>query len=201
MSSTSFWSLEYLMGQWRPTVGDPTFMGWFTVGSYFGCAILAAMMVLVNRKRDRDFLFFWSTISLLMILLGVNKQLDLQSLFTEVGRQIARAQGWMGHRRTVQFWFIVFFGTTAVGILLFLMMIMRDLFRRFWLAFVGLFFLLGFIIIKAFSFHHFDEILGFRVFELKMNWVLELTGIYLIFLAEFKEILTQAVLMKKIRAT
>jgi len=201
MNITSFWSLEYLMGEWRPTIGDPTFMGWLTVGSYFGCAILGAIIVFVNRKRDRGFLFFWSTISLLMILLGINKQLDLQSLLTEVGRQIARAQGWMGDRRIVQFWFIVCFGITAVGIFLLFVIIIKDLFRRFALAFVGIFFLLGFIIIRASSFHHFQEFLGFRFFELKMNWVLELTGIYLIFLAEFKEMFTEIVLLRKITST
>jgi hypothetical protein len=200
MNITSFWSLEYLMGKWRPTIGDPSFMGWFTVGSYFGCAILGVLIGLINRKGDREFIFFWSMISLLMILLGINKQLDLQSLLTEVGRQIARAQGWMDHRGIVQFWFIVAFGTTAMGAFVLFVMIMRDLFRRFALAFTGLFFLLSFIIIRASSFHHFDEMLGFKFFEFKMNWLLELTGIYLIFIAEFKELFIEIVLLRKIRA-
>jgi hypothetical protein len=77
---------------------------------------------------------------------------------------------------------------------------MKDFFKRFSLAFVGLFFLLSFIIVRACSFHHFDEVLGFRFFELKMNWLLELPGIYLIFLAEFKEIFTEIVLWKKMTA-
>lgn len=200
MNIVSLWSLEYLMGRWRPTIGDPTFMGWFTVGSYFGCAIFGAIIVLINRKADKRSFFFWSMISLLMILLGINKQLDLQSLFTEVGRQIARAQGWMDHRRIVQFWFIVTFGTTVMGAFLLFVIIMRDLFRRFKLAFTGLFFLLSFIIIRASSFHHFDEIIGFKFFELKMNWLLELTGVYLIFIAALKEILIEIVLLKKISA-
>jgi len=200
MNITSFWSLEYLMGQWRPQIGDSCFMGWFTVGSYFGCALLGAIIVLVNRKADREFFFFWSMISLLMILLGINKQLDVQSLLTEVGRQIARAQGWMDSRRIVQFWFIVAFGTAAIAIFTLFVIMMRGLFRRFALAFAGLFFLLSFIIIRACSFHHFDEMLGFKFFELKMNWLLELTGIYLIFLAEFREILIEIVLLKKMSA-
>jgi hypothetical protein len=191
-------SLEYLMGRWHPQIGDPSFMGWFTVGSYFGCAIFGAIIVLINRKADKEFLFFWSMISLLMILLGINKQLDLQSLFTEVGRQIARAENWMDRRQVVQFWFIVAFGTTSMVAFLLFVMIKRDLFRRFMLAFMGLFFLLSFIIIRASSFHHFEEMLGFELFELKMNWLLELTGIYLIFVAEFKEIFIELVLLRKI---
>ena len=185
----SFWSIEYLKGQWRPTIGDPSFMGWFTVGSYFACAILSVILVLTTQNADRRSFLFWSMISLLMILLGINKQLDLQSLFTEVGRQIARAQGWMDHRRVVQFWFIVAFGATVmVGFFLFVI-IRRDLFRRFVLAFAGLFFLLSFIVTRAASFHHFDKMLGFRLFGAKMNWLLELSGIYAIVLAAFKEII------------
>jgi hypothetical protein len=30
----SLWSLEYLMGRWQPAIGDPSFMGWFTVAAY-----------------------------------------------------------------------------------------------------------------------------------------------------------------------
>jgi hypothetical protein len=124
-----------------------------------------------------------------MILLGINKQLDLQSLFTEVGRQVARAQGWMDQRRIVQFWFIVAFGTTAMGGFLSFAIIRRDLFRRFMLAFTGLSFLLSFIVIRAAGFHHFDQMLGFRFFGAKMNWLLELTGIYAIVVAAFQEII------------
>jgi len=122
-----------------------------------------------------------------MILLGVNKQLDLQSLFTEVGRQIAKAQGWMDHRRIVQFWFIVAFGSAAIAAFLLLVGIRPDLFKRFPIAFAGLFFLLCFIVIRAAGFHHFDEMLGFRLFGAKMNWLIELTGIYAIFVAGLLE--------------
>jgi hypothetical protein len=188
------------MGQWSPQIGDPSFMGWFTVASYFACALFSAIIVLINRKADRQFFFFWGMISLLMILLGVNKQLGLQSLVTEIGRQIARAQGWMDHRRIVQLWFIVVFGSAAIAIFAWFVIKMKDFFKRFSLAFVGLFFLLSFIIVRACSFHHFDEVLGFRFFELKVNWLLELPGIYLIFLAEFKEIFTEIVLWKKMTA-
>jgi hypothetical protein len=164
-------------------------MGWFTVGSYFACAIVALIAVLVNQMGGRKSCFFWSMISLLMILLGINKQLDLQSLFTEVGRQIAKSQGWMDQRRIVQFWFIVAFGTIALVAFLWFAVFMRDLVRRFMVAFTGLFFLLSFIIIRACSFHHFDEILRFKILGAKMNWVLELTGIYLILVAGIREII------------
>jgi len=174
------------MGHWSPRIGDPSFMGWFTVASYFACAVLALMLGLSRRRADRRTFLFWVTIGLLMILLGINKQLDLQSLFTEMGRQIFRAAGWMDNRRIVQFSFIVGFGAAALAAFLLFVRINRDLFRRFKLAFIGLFFLLCFIVIRAAGFHHFDVMLGFRLFGARMNWVLELTGIYLIIIAVFK---------------
>ena len=187
MDVESLWSLEYLIGQWRPTIGDPDFMGWFTVGSYFVCAILSLIAAFGNRIADRRAASFWRMVGVLMILLGINKQLDLQSLFTEIGRQIARAQGWMDQRRIVQLWFIVAFGTAALASFFLFVRIKRDLFGRFKLAFTGLFFLLSFIVIRAAGFHHFDVMLGFRLFGAKMNWLLELTGIYLIFIAGLQE--------------
>jgi len=195
MNIISFWSLEYLKGQWRPTIGDPSFMGWFTVASYFLCAVLSSILALTNQGIDRRSFLFWCVISLLMIMLGINKQLDLQSLFTEIWRQIARAQGWMDRRRIVQFWFIVVFGSVAIAAFLLFVGIKPDLFKRFPLAFAGLFFLLCFIVIRAAGFHHFDEILGFRLFGAKMNWLLELTGIYTVFVAGLLEM----VRLKKIR--
>ena len=162
-------------------------MGWFTVGSYFACAILSFILALTKQHADRRSFLFWGMIGLVMVILGINKQLDLQSLFTEVGRQVARAQGWMDQRRIVQFWFIVAFGTAALGGFLLFAIIRWDLFRRFMLAFTGLFFLLSFLVVRAAGFHHFDVMLGFRFFGAKMNWLLELTGIYLIIGAGLKE--------------
>jgi hypothetical protein len=183
-------SIEYLMGRWRPEIGDPSFMGWFTVGSYFLCVIVALMAARSKKKAERKVFSFWMIVALLMIFLGINKQLDLQSLFTEIGRQIAKKQGWMEERRIVQFWFIVLFGSVAIGGFLLFAIIWRDFFRRFKLAWVGLFFILSFIVIRAASFHHFEEVLASEVLGARMNWVLELTGIYLIAAAGIKEMRT-----------
>ena len=181
-------TLEYLIGRWRPEIGDPTFMGWFTVAAYFFCALVAFIAAFVPNREDRRAHLLWLGIAFFMILLGINKQLDLQSLFTEMGRQVARKQGWMEHRRTVQFWFIVGLGVTAISGFIMLNVVMRNVFRRFMLAFSGLFFLVSFIVIRAASFHHFDEAIHFRIFSAKLNWILELGGISLVALAGIQEI-------------
>jgi hypothetical protein len=89
----------------------------------------------------------------------------------------------MEQRRQVQFWFIVCLGTLVVASFLLFIRIMRDLFRRFILAFIGLFFLISFIMIGAVSFHHVDQMLRFTILNVRMNWLLELSIIYIILVA------------------
>jgi hypothetical protein len=182
MNGPFFWTPENLMGRWQPGIGDPSFMGWFTVFSYFACAMVAFRAARRNAGAG-SLPFFWRGVCVLMIALGINKQLDLQSLFTEIGRQVARHQGWMEDRRVVQFWFIVSLGTIAVGSFLWVVFFLRDSFKQFRLAFTGIFLLLLFVMIRAVSFHHVDAFLGLRFLDMKMNWIIELGGIYTILVA------------------
>lgn len=181
------WSLEYLMGSWQPTIGDPSAMGWFTVGSYYACSLVAFATAVIHKSGEKKSFFFWCGVGFLMVLLGINKQYDIQSLFTEMGRQIARAQGWMDQRESVQFWFIMAFGISALSAFLLFSMVMRRLVGRFRLAVSALFLLLSFIVIRAVSIHSFDMIIQFKYLGVKMNWLFELTGIYVIGAAGFKE--------------
>lgn len=188
MNASPLWSIDYLMGRWHPMIGDPSAMGWFTVSAYLACAIMAFLAARSHFEKDRRPFIFWGIVSLLMLLLAINKQLDIQSLFTEIGRQIARHQGWMEQRRTVQFWFIVLFGTISITGFIVFACRLRDLFKRFRTALVGLFFLLCFIIVRAAGFHHFDEILQAKFLIMKMNWVFELTGIFIVLAAAIADI-------------
>lgn len=176
---------------WRPTIGDPSFMGWFTVVAYGVGAVLAALAARqkansgseVERRESR----LWLAVAGGMVFLCVNKQLDLQSLFTDIGRIFARHQGWYQQRREYQRFFVagVILGAGIFG----WWSIQR--FRTFWarhtLLAGGLLFLLTFIVVRAISFHHFEDFLRFHAFGAKMNWVMELTGIFLVCLAAARE--------------
>ncbi len=176
------------MGEWRPTVGDPTFLGWFTTFSYFVCTALCAALARHNWPGDRKSFFFWGATALLTLLLGINKQLDLQGLLRELGRQAATAGGWMESRRTVQFWFAVCFGTAVAAGFIGFAFIMGDLFRQFKLTFLGLILLLAFVVIRSAAFHHVDGRIGFGSSGPEISWLLELGGIYLIAIGAFREV-------------
>jgi hypothetical protein len=171
-------------GHWSVGIGDPTVAGWITVGVYF----LAAWLSARTRNAPSPEGHWWLVVSVLMLGLGINKQLDLQSLLTEIGRDVARAQGWYDERRhAVQLDFIAAMLTSGIvaGVALALTVGRRV---RNWarLSMVAMCALGVWILIRATSFHHVDEMLGYRFAGLRYNTLLELGPLSLIALAAWK---------------
>jgi len=162
---------------WEPGIGDPTFIGWLTVAAYFIAAVLCAGNLLRARHADRRAYLFWVAFTVFMVALGINKQLDLQTLFTAVFKHFAKATGWYEDRRIFQAIFIAiiaFFGLAFAALAW--VWTLRTL-PRHRLALVGGIFLVCFIVIRAASFHHIDQILGKELVFFRINHVLELGGI------------------------
>jgi hypothetical protein len=166
---------------WRPGIGDPTIAGWVTVVLYF-IAVWSSWRTanLVARTGEGH---TWRAISVMFIGLGINKQLDLQSALTELGRVIAFQRGWYGERQTVQVWFI--FGVAVVCSMIAIAWLIwtRHAPAPTWLALIGTTTVLAFVLIRAASFHHIDKFIGDRILGLKWNWVLEMGGIVIVIIA------------------
>lgn len=177
-------------GRWELGIGDPTVMGWTTVAAYFG-----AMWLCYRCKSTASDLLgirFWFYVSLVMALLGINKQLDLQTWFTQTGRDLALQYGWYGRRRLVQ---IIFIGwLVSVGLVLHarLWVWLKVLDRYARLASLGLVMLGIFVVVRAVSFHHVDELLGLRIENIKINALLELGGIGVVAWAAVARLRTSA---------
>ena len=173
---------EGWIGRWSPGIGDPTPLGWFTVAAY----LVAALLCLRARRLAREERAagaqhsshtFWSVGAVGLFGLGVNKQLDLQSAFTELGRILAREQGWYDDRRTVQLAFIaVVLAAALVGLGWLVRVSWKDA-RRLRLAIVGAAGLSAFVAVRASSFHHVDILLRQQLLGLRWNGWLELGGI------------------------
>lgn len=163
--------------RWHPEIGDPTFMGWFTVAMYAVAALLSLRAWL--RTKDR----IWLLTALGMAVLCVNKQMDLQSLFTDIGRVASHHMGWYKERRQFQKWFILGVLTVAGTSGAWFLWRHHAFWMRHQLLSAGVLFLMTFILVRAISFHHFDQFLKTMHFGVKMNWALELGGILLIALA------------------
>jgi len=177
-----------LQVDWTPGIGDPTFMGWFTVVAYFA----AAWLCVAARRALREHVSqpelgrqpqVWSAAAVFMVLLGINKELDLQTFFTALGRAVLTNHGWMPIHREIQLVFISSFVTAAMSVLVFACWLVRHRRREYWLLMLGVTVTTTFIVVRASSFHNFDHFIGTYVIGVKMNWALELSGIALTALA------------------
>jgi hypothetical protein len=167
---------------WQFGIGDPTFIGWFTVIAYFFTVLLVfkiyfyAGNIFANefvKKQKR----FWLILGLVMLLLGINKQLDLHTLLTAIGKYYAHQEGWYQYRREVQFYAIVGLIIFLISMLIVFLKKMRGILMANMFAIIGLAILLIFIIIRATSFHHIDFIMDIYIFNIKLYMLLELLGI------------------------
>lgn len=165
--------------QWSPGLGDNNLMGWVTVAVYLLAAIASGMVVwrlagadpLARRERR-----FWIITAAIMLLLAINKQLDLQSLLTMLARCHAQLTGWYDSRRAVQEAFIFLVAASGAIALGLLALLLRGILGRVWGALLGLGFVCIFVVIRAASFHHVDALLGGTAAGIKLNWLLELPG-------------------------
>ncbi len=166
--------------EWRPGIGDPTVWGWLTVIAYAATAVVAlraANVAQVSGRNWRTESVFWFSVTLMMIALGINKQLDLQSLLTEVARNLAKGAGWYDGRRTVQEAAIGLLLVSAVGAVIASWFLLRRAGIEIKLASTSLCLVIAFVIVRAASFHHIDALIGSDLSVISWNVLLELPGI------------------------
>jgi len=184
---------EKLAKHWNPVIGDPSPVGWFTVVAYFLAATLLVYHLWRSPSLYRQDLRRHAGILTVCILvlgfLGVNKQLDLQTLMTNIGRDVATEQGWYEGREKVQYLFIgllfLFSAFAFVGTTIYFRRILKD----HWLLLFGLSLLVLFVLVRASSAHIMDVFIDIRVAGIKMNWILELGGISIVSLGSATSIL------------
>jgi hypothetical protein len=173
---------------WSFVIGDPSFMGWLTVVAYFFAAGLSYLVFrnsgdLFPQPTLRKQKAFWLVMAVTMFALGINKQLDLQSFMTAIGRYYAIRGGWYGHRQIIQGLFVKFIVLSSGCSVAFLVWYLRDTLKYNGLAICGVCLLAAFIAIRASSFHHVDIFINSTILSLRINWIIELSGILMVALS------------------
>ena len=163
---------------WKPGIGDPTFVGWLAVFGYFStaalCAYVASRLVSKIRASQRK---AWWILALILVVLGINKQLDLQGLFMELGRSYAYQHGVYEKRRILQMIFLFVLGVVSVAAVFFWFWLNRENWREQGYMLIGSVFLVTFVLVRAASFHHFQEFFGLPLGGIKLHRVIELFAI------------------------
>jgi hypothetical protein len=164
-------------GRWEPGIGDPSPMGWIITLAYFiacGLCVWAGVKERESFRVSRESLVwqFWFAAAGILLLLGFNKQLDVQSLLTQVGRDAAQSGGWYSSRRAVQALFVLVMIALGVGAGILGYRKMRLVWRRYRLPLIGITLLATYVIVRMASFHHVDILLN----DFGLNWILEFGG-------------------------
>ncbi|MEH3102513.1 MAG: hypothetical protein PGN12_01220 [Sphingomonas phyllosphaerae] len=147
-----------------------------------GCAVAARRATHDSAGGTR----FWATVAVMMLALGINKQLDLQSLFTQLLRDDARRHGWFAERRALQLAFII--GITALAPIMagFAVRRLPMLRRNMRVAAVGVCLIYTYVLIRAASFHHVDKFINSTLLGMRWNWVLEIGGILIVLISAIR---------------
>lgn len=167
---------------WKPGINDPTVIGWVaTIG--YGLAAYFCLMRWFHSRRNhpegRALSTTWLLLAVGLLLLGLNKQLDLQTLLVQSGRQTTIALGWFEERRKLQFTFALLFGTIVIT--LFAVSVRRygNFFRKHLLATIGTGLILSYVLLRSASVNHLGEGSGKKHHAIQQHWVniIELAGI------------------------
>lgn len=105
--------LECISNAWSPKIGDPYLLGWIIAFGYIFVAILSFVVMKRSRRlysnvsRAR---LFWLGMTVFLVFLGLNKQLDLQTFLISAVKCHATMAGWYEERREFQ---LIFVGVVA----------------------------------------------------------------------------------------
>ncbi|MCU1501014.1 MAG: hypothetical protein JWM12_368 [Ilumatobacteraceae bacterium] len=186
-------SLVAAGGRWHLGIGDPDALAWCIVGGYVVTAGFAARAFLTARRgqqslvgvdrrewrNQRVLARLWLAIATVLLALGLNKQLDLQTWMLQTLRRKAYEGGWYDDRRTYQTDFIGAVLVLGSAVTCLLAYSLRHVLGRVLLTVAGMSTLVLFVVVRAASFHYVDRVLalGGRV---RINVILELGGIVLV---------------------
>lgn len=187
--------METLLAEitWRPRIGDPDPLGWTVTIAYLvacGCCVMAARKEQARQVRGdlTGLPWFWYVLAAMMFGLGLNKQLDLQVLLTQIGREMARSKSLLAYRRTMQAVFVFVAGVIGAAGLAAGFYAIRGRWKKYGLALVGLLLLVGFVFFRTASLYHVAKPLQ-RAPELThwINATLELGGAILVIIGALKD--------------
>lgn len=170
-----------MITQWQSSIAEADMADWVTVAAYLLAAVLALKAARLSRiRREVRERLFWQITGVLLVFLGINELLDLQTLLTSAGREYAKANGWYGQHRPVQYAFVIALGAAAVLAGIAMLWLTRRTHIAVRLALAGLVFIGLFVLLRAASFHHLDDLLGRGAPSFNYGSIQEMAGILIV---------------------
>jgi hypothetical protein len=162
------WAVQWAAGvlHFRPT-------GWMLILVYTATIGVAGRRLAgeIKSGAQKQSVRFWTVVTILLVLMMLNRLFSLQSLATEAARCAAAAEGWYNVRQPFQFAFTV--AALVIGGMIVALAGMR---RPSWderLALAGLVALVAIVAARSFSMHQVDSFLFLRISGLSFNGLTE----------------------------
>jgi hypothetical protein len=179
-----------MIGGQESFVGDASFNGWATFCVYLAtaafcffnarrsAALAGGRQVARARSRRR----FWLVLAGLLLLLGLSRQLDLQTLAASAARAVLRDDGLYGERSGLQVGLVTAIGVFGAIGLLAALISFRRVEASALVAMAGAALLMIFTLIRTISLHDIDRVLmqGVGLPHAQINNVIEIGMLLLI---------------------
>ena len=182
------WMFLVLAEAWHPGIGDPAPIDWVITFGYLATAVLCFVRArtlsgFCMRTSARGHAVrpaqLWYLFSAVTLVLGLNKQLDLQNLLLDFARGAALTEGWYHLRRAFQ---KVFFGLLAAGTItagIWLLLRHYVVLRQHRLFVTGLTLVVLYAVLRAADFNHLVPRVSPSIHEHGSLGPLELAGVTL----------------------
>ena len=152
---------------WTFGVNDPDPIGWITTLAYLAVGVLC---YITARQSSRDddrgaggVRLFWYAAAGLLVALGINKQLDLQTPFRYAARWIAMTEGWYNVRTPVKWVFVAVLAGSGMALITFAAWRLRRRWATCVPACLGIAMLLVYVAIRASPVQHVESLAGCNV--------------------------------------
>lgn len=165
--------------------GHLTALGWTMLALYLITALLAFRAATISTFPNSAAMGrVWICLGVILSALGLNKELDLQTLLIEFGRQIAHSEHLFAYR--LKLYLVFFLGSMLVIVALLAVILLRfsadirTFARQFPLAISGCGLICAYIVIRTALIDNVDLMLGVSLKQIAFLWLLEAGGLLLI---------------------
>jgi hypothetical protein len=160
--------------------GDLTVLGWTTASAYVVGGLFCVRAGIVAHQDGRRCSGRqqpWWLLAAVLLFLGINKLLNLQTTLINLGRAAARTEGWYQYQRVAQAVFAVLFTLALMAVFTAFLKKWGWFVKERPLVLAGVLLLLLFVVIRASTFNHVEELLHLNLYDDYWGWILELSGI------------------------
>ena len=165
-------------------IGDPTFAGWLIFFVYLAVVYRCYLQYVKVKFGFLDH-NFWLVIGLFLLLLCINKQLDLQTVFEASMKELAQSHGWYAQRKMMQVTFVALLSISLLTGLVVLRSVLAKACRQHKAVCLGVLLLCVFIVLRAAAFNHLSFLNTRTYWGFNAHSLLELIALCVMFYGTF----------------